>query len=224
MFIGHYGAALAAKKLAPRTSLGTLLLAAVFIDLVWPTFLLLGIEHARVDPTLGGVTPLDFVDYPWTHSLLAVCAWALALGAAYFVLARDRRGAWVVGALVASHWLLDAIVHRPDLLLLPGGHWAIGFGLWRSLAATLVVELGVFVAGVFLYLRATPGARRVPLWGFMLLLVIYVGSLFGPPPPSIEAVAWVGQAQWLLVLIGYAIDRPATSLRIDRTRLQHERS
>jgi membrane-bound metal-dependent hydrolase YbcI (DUF457 family) len=209
MFIGHYGIALAAKKLAPRTSLGTLFLAAVLIDLVWPTLLLTGVERARIDTTLGGVTPLVFSHYPWTHSLLAVCVWSALLGAAYFAWVRDRRGALIVAGLVLSHWFLDAIVHRPDLLLMPGGHWAIGFGLWRSPIATLVVELGVFAFGVLLYLRVTPGAQRWPLWVLVAFLtVIYLGNLFGPPPPSIEAIAWVGHAQWLFVLAGFAIDRP----------------
>jgi membrane-bound metal-dependent hydrolase YbcI (DUF457 family) len=207
MFIGHYGIALAAKKLVPRTSLGTLFLASLLIDLVWPTLLLLGVERARIDTSLRGVTPLVFTHYPWTHSLLAVCGWAIVLGAGYFAWARDRRAALVVAALVLSHWLLDAIVHRPDLLLLPGSHWAVGFGLWQSPIATLLVELGLFAFGTLLYLRATAGARRWPLWTLVaLLVVIYFGNLFGPPPPSIAAVGWVGQAQWLFVLAAWWID------------------
>ncbi len=215
MFIGHYGIALAAKRLAPRTSLGTLFLAAVLIDLVWPTLLLIGVERARIDTTLGGVTPLLFSHYPWTHSLLAVCVWSALLGGGHFAWVRDRRAALVVAGLVLSHWILDAIVHRPDLLLMPGGYWAIGFGLWRSAIATLVVELSVFGFGVLLYLRATAGERRWPLWTLVaLLIVIYLGNLFGPPPPSIEAIAWVGHAQWLFVLAGFAIDRPAPDSRV----------
>lgn len=209
MFIGHYGIALAAKKIAPRTSLGTLFLAAVLVDLIWPTFLLIGVERARIDASLGGVTPIAFIHYPWTHSLLAVCGWALLFGVGNFSWARDRRAALVLTGLVLSHWFLDAIVHRPDLLLLPGGHWSIGFGLWRSPIATLVVELGVVAFGVLLYLRATAGGRRWPLAILLaLLVVIYLGNLFGPPPPSIEAIAWVGQAQWLFVIAGYLVDRP----------------
>ena len=209
MFIGHYGIALAAKKLAPRASLGTLFFAAVLVDLAWPTLLLAGIEGARIDASLGGATPIVFSHYPWTHSLLAVCVWALALAFAHFAWRRERRVALVLGALVVSHWVLDAVVHRPDLLLMPGGHWAIGFGLWRSPVATLIVELGVFAFGVLLYLRATAGARRWPLAALLICLVAaYVASVFGAPPPSIEAVAWVGQAQWLIVFAAFAIDRP----------------
>jgi len=208
MFIGHYAIGFAAKRLAPRASLGTLFLAAVLVDLIWPTLLLAKIEGARIDTSLGGVTPIDFVHYPWTHSLLAVCGWALLLGLGYFAWTRDRRAALVVAGLVVSHWFLDAVVHRPDLLLLPGGHWAIGFGLWRSPVATLIVELGMLAVGLRLYLRATAGARRGPLAALVaLLLAIYFGNVFGPPPPSIDAIAWVGQAQWLIVFAAFWIDR-----------------
>ncbi len=207
MFIGHFGIALAAKKLAPRTSLGTLFLAAMLIDLIWPTLLLLGVESARIDTSLAGVSPIAFTDYPWTHSLLAVGVWAVLLGGAHFARVRDRRAALVVGGLVVSHWLLDAVVHRPDLLLVPGGHWAIGFGLWRSPVATLVVELGLFAFGVLVFLRAGARARRGPLWALVaLLVVIYFANLFGPPPPSVAAIAWAGQAQWLIVLAAFWID------------------
>lgn len=208
MFIGHYGIALAAKKLTPRTSLGTLFLAAVLIDLIWPTLLLMGVERARIDSSLAGLTPIVFIHYPWTHSLLAVCGWALLFGFGHFAWTRDRRVALVLAGLVLSHWILDAIVHRPDLLLMPGGHWAVGFGLWRSPIATVIVELGVFALGLLLYLRATAGARRGPLAALVVLLVvIYLGNLLGPPPPSIESIGWVGQAQWLLVLAAWWVDR-----------------
>jgi membrane-bound metal-dependent hydrolase YbcI (DUF457 family) len=207
MFIGHYGIALAAKKLAPRTSLGTLFMAAAWIDLVWPTLLLVGLERARIDPSLG-TTPIAFTHYPWSHSLLAVAVWAAVAGAVHFAWRRERRAAIVLAALVLSHWLLDAIVHRPDLLLVPGGHLAIGFGLWRSVTATLIVELGIFAFGLLLYLRATKGAPRNAFAALAgALVLIYLGNLFGPPPPSIEAVAWVGQAQWLIVLAAYWVER-----------------
>jgi membrane-bound metal-dependent hydrolase YbcI (DUF457 family) len=220
MFIGHFGLGFAAKAAAPRTSLGTLFLAAQWLDLVWPTLLLLGIERVLIDPSLPGLTPLLFVHYPYTHSLMAALAWALLLGGAYFALTRYARGALVVGALVTSHWLLDAIVHRADLPLSLDGGARIGLGLWQSApAAAIAIELLIFVVGVLLAWRAfardaSPGAR----WGTVALVaflaLIHLGNLFGPPPPSVQAIAWVGQAQWLLVLAGYAIDRrPRVPLR-----------
>lgn len=220
MFIGHFGLGFAAKAAAPRTSLGTLFLAAQWIDLVWPTLLLLGVERVLIDPSLPGLTPLAFVHYPYTHSLAAVLGWALLLGGAYFALTRYTRGALVVGALVASHWLLDAIVHRADLPLSLDGAARIGLGLWQnSPVAAIAIEVLVFVAGVLLFWRAfAADASRGARWGTAALVaflaLVHLGNLFGPPPPSVQAIAWVGQAQWLLVLAGYVIDhRPRAPLR-----------
>lgn len=208
MFLGHYAVAFAAKRAAPAVSLGTLFLASVFIDLLWPALLLAGVERARVDPSIHGLSPLVFEHYPVSHSLLMVGVWAALLGAAYLAAARDRRGALVVAALVASHWLLDALVHRPDLPLMPGGAERIGLALWTSPVASVVVELGLFAGGVLLYLRATRGQPRGRLLALcVLLLAIFAADLLGPPPPSIDAVAWVGLAQWLLVAAAYWVDR-----------------
>jgi len=209
MFLGHYAVAFAAKRAVPATSLGTLFLASVFIDLVWPVLLLAGVERARIDASIRGLSPLVFEHFPYSHSLLMVGFWALLLGGAYYLVTRQRRGALVVAALVVSHWLLDAIVHRPDLLLLPGGDVAVGLGLWNTPPGSIVVELGLFAFGLLLYLRATPGQRRWPLWALAaFLLAIFVGDLVGPPPPSINAVIAAGFAQWLLVAAGYGVDRP----------------
>lgn len=210
MFIGHFGVGFAAKAVAPKTSLGTLFLAAQFIDLLWPTFLLAGIESVRIDPNVTAVTPLDFVHYPFSHSLLAVLGWALLVGGGYYAIRRYARGAVVLAVLVVSHWMLDAIVHRPDLPLYPGSQVFVGLGWWSSLAGTLVVELTIFAVGVGLYLKSTrPMKRRDYVLGSLVavLLLIYVGNLFGSPPPDAMAIAWVGQAQWLLVLWGYWVDR-----------------
>jgi len=213
MFLGHYAVAFAARRAAPATSLGTLILASVFIDLLWPVLLLAGAERARIEPSIRGLSPLVFEHYPYSHSLLMVGLWALLLGAAYFAWTRRRRGALLVALLVVSHWLLDALVHRPDLLLVPGGTAAIGAGLWDAPLASALTELAMFAAGLLLYLRATPGQRRGPLAVLVLLLLaIFAGDLFGPPPPSMTAVAAAGLAQWLLVGAGYWIDRPPRPL------------
>jgi len=210
VFIGHFGIGFGAKAVAPRASLGTLFLAAQFIDLLWPTLLLLGVERVRIEPGTTAVTPLVFEHYPVSHSLLAVAAWALLLALAYRFLRQDRRGAWVVGLAVLSHWLLDAVVHQPDLPLYPGSAVLAGLTLWDSLTATLAVELPLFMAGVWFYLRATRPRDRVGTWGLGglvgLLLAIYAGNLAGPPPPDVTAIAWVGQLQWLLVLWAYWVD------------------
>ncbi|MBI2744633.1 MAG: metal-dependent hydrolase [Burkholderiales bacterium] len=210
MFIGHFAIGFAAKTAAPRVSLGTLFLAAQFIDLLWPTFLLMGLERVRIEPGATAVTPLIFEHYPWSHSLLAVLGWAALLAGLHFLLRRDRRSALIVAGLVLSHWLLDLLVHRPDLPLWPWGGSVLGLRLWSSLVLTLALEVPLFMLGVWLYSRSTralDGAGRWGLVGLVLFLfVVYAGNVLGSPPPSVEAIAWIGQLQWLLVLWGYWVD------------------
>lgn len=216
MFIGHFGVGFAGKSVAPGISLGMLFLSAQFLDLLWPTLLLLGLETVAIVPGITKVTPFDFVSYPISHSLLTAVGWGSLLAVVYALMTRYRTGAVVVGVLVVSHWLLDAVTHRPDLPLFPGGEVRIGFGLWNSLAGTLVVELSVFALGIWLYVRATRASDRagsIGLWSLIaFLLVAYLGSLFGEPPPNLTALAWVGQAQWLIVVWGFWIDRHRASV------------
>lgn len=200
MFLGHAAMGLAAKRVAPRASLGWLLAAPYLADLLWPLFLLAGWERVRIDPGNTAVTPLDFASYPWSHSLLMLLVWSVALGGAYFATSRDRRGAIVIGALVTSHWVMDWIAHRPDLPLVPWGGPLVGLGLWHSRPATILTEYGLFVAGIAIYL-ATTCARNVlghlSLWSLVALLaLIYFANLTGPPPPDPHTLA-------LFALIGF---------------------
>lgn len=211
MFLGHYAAALAAKKAAPRASLGTFIFAAQLLDLLWPPLLLLGLEHVRVDPGHTAMTPLDFVSYPISHSLLAVLGWGALLGGVYWLAGRYRRGAVVVAALVVSHWVLDAVVHVPDLPLVPGGEVMVGLGLWNSVPATLVLEILLFVGGILLYTRTTravDGIGRWGLWGLVAMLaVIYAMNVLGPPPVDQRSIAIVSLTLWLFVPWGWWVDR-----------------
>jgi hypothetical protein len=215
MFIGHFGAAFAAKRFAPNTSLGTLVFATGFLDLLWPIFLLLGVEHVRIAPGITRVTPFDFYDYPISHSLLAVIGWSLAVGFSYLAVRRYRAGAWMIGLGVLSHWFLDWIVHRPDLPLWPGGTGRYGLGLWNSLPATLAVESAVFATGVWLYLRETRPKDRVGTWALISLVVFlilaWMGAIFGGPPPGEKAMAWGGISLWLMPLWAAWTDRHRAS-------------
>ncbi|MDZ4252522.1 MAG: hypothetical protein U1A72_08100 [Sulfuritalea sp.] len=151
----------------------------------------------------------------WLHdrgdNYLDARRWAGLVGSMHFFLKRNRLAALALGVLVVSHWALDALVHRPDLPLFPGSATVVGFNLWSSLPATLIIEGALFALGVWLYARVTSPSDAVGRWGFVALVIflagIYAGNLFGPPPPSTEAIAWAGHAQWLLVLWGYWIDR-----------------
>ncbi|MHC4066362.1 MAG: metal-dependent hydrolase [Planctomycetota bacterium] len=211
MYLGHFAVGFGAKAAAPRVSLGTMFLAAQWVDLLWPTLLLLGWERVAIAPGITRVTPLDFVSYPITHSLLAALGWASLFTLVFWRLRRSRSGALVVGLAVLSHWLLDLVTHRPDLPLYPGGFERVGLGLWSSLSGTILLEAFLLAAGLMLYLRATAAKDRVGVYGFWslvaFLVLTYLANLFGPPPPSVEAIAWVGQAQWILVLWAYWVDR-----------------
>jgi membrane-bound metal-dependent hydrolase YbcI (DUF457 family) len=210
MFIGHVGVAFAAKKVAPRPSLGTLALAAQLVDGVWPLFLLLGWEKVEIVPGITAVTPLLFISYPYTHSLAAGAVWALLLGGGYYLLRRDGAGAGWIAALVLSHWVLDFVSHRPDMPLWPGGP-KVGLGLWDSVPATLAVEFALFGGGVWLYLSATRPRDRIGTYALAafvaLLAVLYLASVFGPPPPSVQVLAMSGLLGWLFVAWAYWIDR-----------------
>ena|SRR5687767_9916267 len=213
MFVGHYGLAFAAKRVAPRASLGTLFLAAQFVDLVWPILLLSGVERVRIAPSDNPFLRLVFEWYPWTHSLVTGLVWAGLFGALYLLRRGDRRTALVVGALVLSHWVLDWITHVPDLPIYPGGP-VTGLGLWRSFAATIAVEAVIFALGVASYAARTKPVDRTGRYGFWglvaFLVVITFANAYSPPPPNVNAVAWGSLAGWLLPLLGWWVDRHRT--------------
>jgi hypothetical protein len=225
MFIGHIAVALGAKKAAPKVSLGTLIMAAEFVDLLWPMFLLLGVEHVRINPGDTAFTPLDFYDYPVSHSLLAGIGWAIVFGLVYFAFRRSVRNAWILGACVISHWVLDFISHRADLTLVPGSRTYVGLGLWNSVPATIVAEAALFVAGIVLYLRATDALDRTgkySFWSFIIFLIfVATGNILGRPPPNVTALAVVAMAVWLLVFWAYWIDRHRRSTADVGNGLQH---
>src|SRR3954470_23167036 len=129
MFIGHFAVGFASKRAAPDTNLGILMLAPLFLDLLWPIFLLLGIESVRIDPGNTAVTPLDLHDYPWSHSLLMSLVWSALAGGAVWAAVRQFRPALVIAAGVFSHWVLDFVTHRPDMPLYPGSETYLGLGL-----------------------------------------------------------------------------------------------
>lgn len=211
MFIGHYAIGFASKRLAPETSLAALFIASLWMDLLWPVLLLLGIEKVTILPGITAVSPFDFEYYPFSHSLIAAFIWAILSGALYFALRRSLRSATVIGALVLSHWLLDLIVHRPDLPILFTGEARLGLGLWNSVAGTILVEGGLFIAGVYLYLSSTSAINKKGKYGPWalagLFVFIYAGQFSGTTPPSQTVVAVTGLLQWLFIIFAYWIDK-----------------
>ena len=151
MFIGHFGIGFGSKAVSPKTSLGTLFLAAQFVDLLWPILLMLGWEQVEIVPNITAVTPLDFVHYPISHSLMMGGVWGTVFAIVYWAARKYPKGALVCGVVVLSHWVLDFVTHRPDLPLLPGYDLRVGLGLWFSVWATVVVEGLIFAVGVWFY-------------------------------------------------------------------------
>ncbi len=212
MFIGHFAVAFGAKRVAPALSLGTLFLACQLADLIWPILVLLGIERVEVQPGATAMTPLDFVSYPFSHSLVALAVWAVVMAGIVWAVKRQWPGPpLTVAVVVLSHWVLDAITHRPDMPLTMGGTQRVGLGLWNSVAGTIVVETLLFAAGTAIYCRTTKPRDRAGSIGLWLLVaflgLVYLANVVSPPPPSPSAVAWTAQAMWLLVLWGYWVDR-----------------
>lgn len=225
MFLGHYGVAFAAKRLAPRTSLGAFTFAAQFLDELWPILLLLGVERVRIAPWLIrkssstvpegrhslSTTPLEFVHYPFSHSLLMAVGWGILIGGLYFLVRRYGRGAWIIALLVVSHWFLDLPMHRGDLPLWPGlSSPKLGWGLWNNSILTYIIEFTIYFIGFFVYMRSTRARDRVGRWGLwiyaILLPVIFLASN-GPPPPSEQALAWTTLGIWLFVPLAWWVDK-----------------
>jgi len=211
MFIGHFGVGLAAKKIDSKPSLGTLFIASQFIDLLWPVFLLFGLEKVQIEPGNTAMTPLNFISYPYSHSLFGVLVWAVLLGGLYYILKKNFKTSLLLGLLVISHWTLDLFTHRPDLQLLPWSDFKMGFGLWNSVALTIIVEGFIFILGAYFYLSATKSKNKKGSYGawslLIFLVLIYVRNVFGTPPTDTNALAIVGMFQWLLVAWAYWIDR-----------------
>jgi hypothetical protein len=216
MFIGHYSASLVAKRVAPEVPLALLFIAAQAVDIGWAVLIAAGVEQVRIVPGFTAASPLDLHYMPYTHSLPAALAWAVAvaaLAAACLPRLRTRRAVAAIGAVVFSHWLLDWAVHVPDLPLWGNTH-KVGLGLWNHFAAATLLECALF-AGAAWWLDTAARAGRVALrrrslWIFVVTMtVLFVLSLFGPPPPSVTAL-WVSGLSMYVLMAAVAgwIDRP----------------
>jgi len=222
MFMGHYGPSFALRRSAPRVSLGWLFVAAQLLDYLWAIFVLLGVEHAQVLPWLPA-SRLDLYFMPYSHSLEAALAWSLLAGVVALWRVRggehERIGAaMVVGLTVFSHWILDAIVHRPDLGLL-GDARKIGLSLYDHAMASMLLEAAVLLAGAVVYARETRrrgAGRDTGLIAFVIiLLVVNVVSTFGPPPPSVRVAAIFNLSVYTLAAFAaFVVDRGRTIVEV----------
>src|SRR6267154_2954365 len=198
MFVGHYGVSFAAKKMEPELPLWLLFIAVQLLDVLWAPFVLLGIEKVRIVPGITASNPLDLYYMPYTHGLLAAIGWSVVAVLAYRFAVRSAspRTAAIVGLAVFSHWVLDFLVHRPDLPLYDNTA-KVGLGLWNLPAVALGLEALLLFGAMWLYLRHTPRRTAMLVFG-AIMLGIQVYVFFGPPPASDKAAA-------ATALIGYAV-------------------
>ena len=197
MFVGHYGVSFAAKRAEPAIPLWVLFIAVQLLDVLWAPFVLLGIEKVRIVPGITASNPLDLYYMPYTHSLVAAIVWSVVAFLVYrAVRPAPARAAAIVGLAVFSHWVLDFLVHRPDLPLYDNTA-KVGLGLWNLPALALGLEALLLFGAMWLYLRHT--ARRTAMLAFgVVMLAIQAYVFFGPPPASDKAAA-------ATALIAYAV-------------------
>jgi hypothetical protein len=203
MFVGHLSLALAAKRWEPNVNLAWLMAGVTALDLVWPIFLLTGLETVPIAPGATAFTPFVFTSYPWSHSLAMTFVWGLTL----VTVARSARvpaSAWtLLAALVLSHWVLDAVTHAPDMPIWPGNGPKVGLGLWNSIPATFAIEGTMWVAGIAIYIHTLSQRNRRPgllFWAFVLVCsAMYVTLPYTAPPSTVKAVALGALIGWIVL-------------------------
>jgi membrane-bound metal-dependent hydrolase YbcI (DUF457 family) len=208
MFVGHYGVSFACKGVEQRLPLWLLFLAVQLVDILWSILILLGIEKVRIVPGITATNPFDLYYMPYTHSLVAAVVWSALVFLGYRMFLSQRsasrdRPALFLALAVFSHWILDLLVHRPDLPLYGNTH-KVGLGLWNYPMPAFALEAAILFGGMWVYMRSTKsgsffGEYGMPIFGIVLLLVHWI-LFFGPPAPSPDATAIL-----LLVLyLGFA--------------------
>ena len=221
MFIGHYALGLASKKVSDTSSLALAFVAVQFLDLIWPIFVLLGIESFQIEEGITKMTPIDFSNYPYSHSLFMAVIWSMLFGVTYFIVTKNRRIAWLLGGLVLSHWILDFIVHRPDLPLTPFGSAKVGLGMWNFPIPEIILELGLFILGLYFYLSAGAHKRKIVFWSLIgILLIIYLANISGPAPPSQEAVTWSANLMWIFVIWAWWAEKKTKPKKDDENTVE----
>ena len=221
MFVGHLGVGLALSSRSRRFRLGTLLGAAMLLDVLLGVLVLAGLEQVIVPPDFATGHYLEFV-FPYSHGLLSSLAWsgvtAALAGAGWLLLGRGAAAAWIAFAAVFSHFVCDLVEHVRGLPLLGEDSPHLGLGLWKAMPWALALEVLLLATGVALFLRSRPGLsrlRRGVLLAVLGLLAVLqlVGQLSGAPPPPAPALAasWIAQAAVLVLLGLWADPAPVSS-------------
>jgi len=221
MFAGHYGISFLVKKSEPTLPLWTLFLAVQFLDVLWAVFVLLGIEHYRIVPGITASLPLDLYYMPYTHSLVASVVWS----AVVFVLCRwvipvsafrNNRAAFLLALAVFSHWMLDLVVHRPDLPLYDDAY-KLGLGLWNYPRTALGLEAALFFGAMCVYLRSTTATSFAGRYGMiffgLVILTLHCLLFWGPLPSSpTQGAAELGALYFILSVGAFWLERSRTRL------------
>ena len=208
MFIGHFAAGFASKKISNSLSLAMMFIAVQFLDIIWPILVLLGIESVEIKEGITKLTPLDFTYYPYSHSLLMAVVWGLLFGFIYYLVTKQQKNSLILGALVLSHWVFDLIVHRPDLPLSPFSDFKVGLGMWNYPVIEIIIELGIFILGIYYYHTSARPKKKVAFWSLIVfLLIIQALNFYGPLPTTADSVAWGANFIWLFIIWAWWIER-----------------
>jgi len=225
MFVGHYSVAFAARSKRNKIPLWVLFIAVQFLDYIWATLVLLGIEKLRVIKGFTAGSMLDSYFHPYSHSLIAAIAWSCIAGLAYKIFC-SRHGSlyreyapFIVGAAVFSHWILDLIAHPRDLAIYDNT-WKVGFGLWNYRDPEFALEIGLLGVGIMLYLtrNAIPAIRKGAVIVFgVALVIIQIGDTYVPRNPLTDKATAMGV--WLFytlfVVVAFLIEKIGSRRQIN---------
>ena len=213
MFVGHYGVSFITKRADPSIPLWVLFLAVQWLDVMWAPLVLLGVEKVRIVPGFTATNPLDLYYMPYTHGLIAALLWSVAAAGAYQVMRRTTtRSSVFVGLAVFSHWILDFVVHRPDLPLYDNTA-KVGLGLWNYPTVAFLLEAALLFGGILVFLQRMPTRRTAILIFGVIMLAIHSYVFFGPPPASPTAAASTALVAYFLfaLVIWWLVDRPSAA-------------
>lgn len=217
MFVGHYSVAFAAKTERNKIPLWVLFVAVQFLDYIWATLVLLGVEKLRVIKGFTSGSMLDSYFHPYSHSLIAAILWSVVAAAGYRPLCRllgytyTRSAAFIVGLAVFSHWILDLIAHPRDLAIYDNT-WKVGFGLWNYRDPEFALEIALLAGGIILYLmrNVMPAIRKKAVIAFgIVLVVVQIGDTYVPRTPLTDKATVIGV--WifytLFVFIAFLVEK-----------------
>jgi hypothetical protein len=215
MFIGHYAPAFVAATSRKSPRLGALFVAAQLVDIAFFSFLILGIEHLRMVPGATVMNPMDLYWMPWTHSLAGAIGWGLGFVIVYRLISRSWIAGAIGGAVVVSHWLIDLLVHRPDLTL-AGAAPKLGLGLWNHPWIEIPLELAFAFGGLWFFVSRTRATGASGNWSPIVLAIgmavlqavnwtMPQPAVTSPAPPSTGRLGILAYA--ILALLGWWVAR-----------------